>query len=221
LINNSGHGSNDNGLVWHAKGNDFNQRLDFYMLKRTLLAPLEESTDVLLLLDCCCSMSSLKGGVQGVTHEIIGASGSESPTPARKFTPALCSILRECPPGIGMTVTQIHNLLLNKLKTSPIHTFLVGQESLRLVPTGNNQVISARTKEVVVCIHLYEDLPPASVTEFLEFLANKPELTQAGYVKLLDTRKTESTIILAILPIYLASLLSSVLDVTLLYLVEN
>jgi hypothetical protein len=73
--------------------------------------------------------------------------------------------------------------------------------------------ISSRTnkKEVVVCIHLCEDLPPPVVTEFLEFLAEKPELTRAGYVKLLDTRKTDSTMILVILPIYLASLLSGLL----------
>lgn len=191
------------------------------MLEEALLYPLKRSTDVLLLLDCCCAMSCLKGGVQGITHEVIGASGSTTPIPMRSFTPALCSILRDSPPGIGMNVFQVHNLLLHKVKTSPIHTFLVGQDSIRLIPSGIEQIKPERIKEVVVCIHLCEDLPPPLVTEFLEFLAQKPALTRAGYVKLLDTRKTDSTIILAILPIYLASLLSYVLDVSLLYVVEN
>jgi hypothetical protein len=191
------------------------------MLEKTLLTPLQDSTDVLLLLDCCCAMSCLKGGVQGVTQEVIGASGSASTTPSRSFTPAICSILRKCPPRIGITVAQVHHLLLHKIKTSPIHTFLIGQDSIRLVPAGGENINSAPIKEVVVCIHLCEDLPPPIVTEFLEFLAEKPELTRAGYVKLLDTRKTDSTMILVILPIYLASLLSYVFDVSLLYLVEN
>lgn len=167
-------------------------------------------------------MSFLKGGVQEITHEVVGASGSASPVPQRSFTPALCEILKACPPEIGMTVVQLHNLLLHKLRTSPIHTYMLGQKSICLIPTGSGNTISTPKKEVVVCIHLNEDLPPPVVMEFLKFLADKPELTQTGCIKLLlDTRKTDSTMILVILPLYLASLLSFVFDVTFLYLVEN
>lgn len=166
-------------------------------------------------------MSFLKGGVREITHEVVGASGSASPVPQHSFTPALCEILKACPPEIGMTVVQLHNLLLQRLRTSPIHTYMLGQKSICLVPTSSGNTISTPKKEVVVCIHLNEDLPPPVVMEFLEFLAGKPELTQAGCVKLLDTRKTDSTIILVILPLYLASLLSFVFDVNFLYLVEN
>jgi hypothetical protein len=157
-------------------------------------------------------MACLKGGAEGVTHEVIGASSANSRAPIRTFTPALCSILLECPQELGFTVSQVHALLLHKLKTSPIHSYLIGQESIRLVPVGGKLsssptrikvIISAHTKEVVVCIHLNEDIPPASIAEFLDFLAQKPELTRSGYVKLLDTRKADSTIILVILPCYL------------------
>ena len=119
-----------------------------------------------------------------------------------------------------MTVTQMHNLLLHKLKTSPIHIFLFGQESIRLVPFGNKV---APSKEAIVHIDLCEDLSPAAVADFLDFMGQKPELTRNGNVKLVDTRKTEtgSTLILAILPVYLASILSDVFHVSMLYLIGN
>jgi hypothetical protein len=181
------------------------------------------SNDVLLLLDCCCSMSCItKGSDQKFTHEVIGASGVGTPTPMRTFTPILCEILYACPQGSGYAVTQVHNLLLHKIKKpSSIHTFLFGQESIRLLPARNEQQLTpVRKKDVIVCIHLNEDLPKAVVDEFLDFLSKKPELIKDGCVKLLETRKTDSTLILVTLPIYLASLLSYVLDVTFLYLVD-
>jgi hypothetical protein len=118
-------------------------------------------------------------------------------------------------------VSQVHNLLLHKIKTSPILTFLVGHNSIRLVPASSETIASNHTKEVVVCIHLKEDLAPPLVEEFLGFLAERPELNRGGYVKLLDGHKTESTMILAILPVHLASILSYRLDVSMLYLIDG
>lgn len=186
-----------------------------------MLSPLRSSSDVLLLLDCCCAMSIFKGSITGITHEVIGASGADSRAPVRSFTPAVCKILKESPENVGLSGIQIHNLLVHDLKVSPVHSFLTGEKSIFLIPTSSSvQTLDRHLKEVVVCIHLSEDLPPRQVDEFLEFLAKHPLLTQNGYVKLLETHKTNSTIILAIIPVYLASLLSRVMDVSFLYLVQ-
>ena len=160
-------------------------------------------------------------GASGITHEIIASSGANDSCPVRKFTPALCSILVESPSDIGLSVSQIHHLLLENqlLKISPIHTFLQGHESIHLVPSQNEQVLQRKAREVVVCIHLTEHLEREQVDSLLAFLASRPELTRSGYVKLLDTRKTDSTLIFAIFPLYLACLLSSIMDIALIYLI--
>ena len=216
----SGHGSNENGLIWHPKSGDLTCRLVFKYLEVSLLTPLSCSTDVLLLLDCCCAMAALKGGeTEEVTHEIIGACGANAKASVRTFTPAICNILKDSPTDIGLTASNIHRLMLNQSPTV-IHTFLLGTSSISLVPVAKKENVVRKVKEAVICIHLNEDIPPHSVDAFLEILSNNQDLTRSGYVKLLDTRKTDSTMILAIVPLFLASLLSNIIDVALLYIVE-
>ena len=96
----------------------------------------------------------------------------------------------------------------------------MGTSSISLVPVAKKENVVRKVKEAVICIHLNEDIPQRSVEAFFEFLANNQDLLRSGYVQLLDTRKTDSTMILAIVPLFLASLLSSIIDVALLYIVE-
>jgi hypothetical protein len=185
----SGHGFSDQGLVWHPKTGDYVNNLRFDYVENYLLGPIRQFSDILVLLDCCCAMSFMKGG-QGRIQEVIGASGTSARTPVRSFTPALCQILQETPVEVGIKAIDVHRLLLHKLRTSPIHTFISGSESILLTPVMNRDTVSRPHKEAVVMIHLN------------------------------DSRKLDSTVILAIVPLFMASMLSRVLDVEMLYIAD-
>jgi hypothetical protein len=84
--------------------------------------------------------------------------------------------------------------------------FLQGDMSIELHHKGDGQHHVSCTN-VIVQIHLKEDMSPESIDEFLRFLAEKDLADSTSSVKLIEAHKTQSTLIIVVLPMYLALLL--------------
>jgi hypothetical protein len=139
---------------------------------------------------------------------------SLTPNLPRHFTPALCKVIE-----VGITAEHIHRLLVSKLKKSPIRILVRGENTIRLA--GQQSALISTTpvgkKEVLVCIHLDEDLPKEAVNQFLHYIAEN-KIHDRTSVRLLEAHQTNSTNILVILPLNVAEILSPYLDVFFLFL---